>query len=168
MPLKPFGSTLLRKCWAMSAQIACTRSGALTSTAMRTRGAREVVLVEIGQIPGEVAVRLIDGALVDVQLDQPGLEVQRQRGAVADRVLEPVAAHVAVLVLVRAERVERVPVAPVDGRAGQAEQEGVRQGLAHLPAEVALLGAVRLVHHRDDVGPRRSACRPPRRTCGSS
>ena len=55
------------------------------------------------------------------------------------------------LVLVGAERVERVAVGAVDRRAGQPEQERVRQRLAHLAAEVALLGAVGLVDHGDDV-----------------
>ena len=44
--------------------------------------------------------------LVDVQLDQARLEVQRHRRAVADRLLEAVAAHVAALVLVGAEGLE--------------------------------------------------------------
>ena len=79
--------------------------------------------------------------------------MQRQRGLVADGLLERVAAHVALLVLVGAEGPEGVPVGPVDGRAGEAEQERVRQRLAHLAAEVAFLRAVRLVHHHDDVRP---------------
>ena len=82
---------------------------------------------------------------------QARLEVQRHRGAVADRLLEAVAAHVAALVLLGAEGVEGVAVGAVDRRAGQAEQERVRQRLAHLAAEVALLRAVRLVDHHDDV-----------------
>ena len=54
-------------------------------------------------------------------------------------------------VLLGAKGVEGVAVAPVDGRAGQPKQERVRQGGAHLHAQVAFLGAVGLVHQHDDV-----------------
>ncbi len=77
--------------------------------------------------------------------------MERHRRAVADRLLEAVAAHVAGLVLLGAEGVEGVAVGAVDRRAGQPEQERVRQRLAHLAAEVAFLRAVGLVDQRDDV-----------------
>ena len=51
----------------------------------------------------------------------------------------------------RRRRPRRCSGRPVDGRAGQAEEKGVRQRLAHLAAEIAFLRAVRLVHHHDDV-----------------
>ena len=46
------------------------------------------------------------------------LEVQRQRGLVANGILERVAAHVALVVLVGAKGPEGVAVGTVDGRAG--------------------------------------------------
>ncbi len=95
--------------------------------------------------------RRVDGVLVDVQFDQARLEVQRQGGAIADGLFEAVAAHVAVLVFVGAKGVEGVAVAAVDGRARQPEQEGVRQGGAHLHPQVAFLGAVGFVDQDDDV-----------------
>ena len=96
-------------------------------------------------------IGFVDGSLVDLQSHLRRLEMQRQRGLVPDRLLERVAAHVALLVLVGTESPERVPVGPVDRRAGQAEEEGIGQGLAHLAAEVAFLGAVGFVHHHNDV-----------------
>ena len=117
-------------------------------------GLGQVVLVQIRQAAGQVLVGGVQRGLVDVQVDQPGLEVQLQRGAVADRLLEAVAAHVALLVLVGTEGVEGVAVGAVDRRARQAEQKRIGQGLAHLAAQVAFLGAVGLVHQRDDVAAR--------------
>ena len=135
----------------MSAQIVWMRSGSLHEHRHLRGGLGELVPVEVAEAAGELLERLVDRLLVDVQLEQPRLEVERHRGAVADRVLEAVAAHVAGLVLLGAEGVEGVAVGAVDRRAGEAEQERVRQRLAHLAAEVALLRAVRLVDHRDDV-----------------
>ena len=111
----------------------------------------QVVPVLLAQVAGDLRVGFVDGRLVDLQLDLRRLEMQRQRGLVPDGLLERVAAHVAFLVLVGAEGPEGVLVGPVDGRAGEAEEEGVGQRLAHLAAQVAFLGAVRLVHHHDDV-----------------
>jgi hypothetical protein len=44
-------------------------------------GLGELVLVEIGELAGEALVGLVDGGLVDVQVDEPRLEVELQRGA---------------------------------------------------------------------------------------
>ena len=111
----------------------------------------QVVAVLLAQVAGDLPVGFVDGRLVDLQLHLRRLEVQRQRGLVADGLLERVAAHVALLVLVGAEGPEGVAVGAVDGRAGEAEEEGIGQRLAHLAAQVAFLRAVRLVHHHDDV-----------------
>lgn len=90
-------------------------------------------------------------SFVDVQFHQPWLEAQRQRRPIADRLVEAVAAHVAMGVFHRAKGGEGVAVALVDGRAGQPEEEGVGQRRAHADAKLALLRAVRLVHQHDDV-----------------
>ena len=93
----------------------------------------------------------VDGGAVDLQPHLRRLEMQRQRGLVADGILERVAAQVALVVLVGTEGPEGVAVGAVDGRAGEAEQEGIGQGLTHLATQVAFLGAVGFVHHDDDV-----------------
>ena len=135
----------------MSAQIFSIRSGTLTSTAILAAALRERFPVQIGETAGQIRIGFVDGFLVDVQFHQARLEVQRQGGAVADRLFEAVAAHVAARVFLGAEGIEGVAVTPVDGRAGQAKQEGVRQGGAHLHPQVAFLGAVGFVHQGDDV-----------------
>ncbi len=56
-------------------------------------------------------------------------------------------------IFLRAEGIEGIAVAAVDGRTGQPEEEGIGQRGAHLHAQVALLGAVRLVDHDDNVVP---------------
>ena len=58
-------------------------------------GLGELVPVEVAEAAGELLERLVDRVLVDVQLEQPRLEVERHRCAVADRLLEAVAAQVA-------------------------------------------------------------------------
>ena len=98
--------------------------GRLQQDGQARGGAGQHLPVEVGQAAGQLGVGLVDGRLVDVEFHQPRLEVQRQRGPVADRLLEAVAAQVAVLVLGRAEGVEGVAVAAVGGRARQAEEEG--------------------------------------------
>ena len=62
-----------------------------------------------------------------------------------------VAHLVALLILVRAEGPEGVAVPLVDRRTGQTKEKGIGQRVAHLATQVAFLGAVRLVHHHDDV-----------------
>ena len=111
----------------------------------------ELRLVLFAEILGHLVKGRVYDLLVDVELDGNGFKMERQRGVVADGVGERVAAHIAGLVLFGTEGVECVLIGSVDGRAGQAEEEGVRQGEAHFLAEVALLGAVRLINHKDDV-----------------
>ena len=111
----------------------------------------EVVAVLLAQVAGDLLERLVDRRLVDLELHLRRLEMQRQRGLVADGFLERVAAHVALAILVRAERPESIAIRPIDRRAGKPEQKRIRQRLAHLAPEVAFLRAMRLVHHHDDV-----------------
>ena len=77
--------------------------------------------------------------------------MQRLRRAVSDRLLEAVAAQVAVFVLLGAKGEERVPVGAVDRGPGQSEQERVRKRPAHLPPEVPFLRTMGLVDQHDDV-----------------
>ena len=112
----------------------------------------QIVAVLFAKIAGDRLVGFVDGGLVDLELHLRGLEVQRQRGLVADGFLERVTAHVAFLVFVGAEGPVGIAVGTVDGRAGEAEEEGIGQGLAHLAAQIAFLRAVGFVHHHDDVG----------------
>ena len=137
----------------MSAAIFAIRDGALIRTSIEAAFFDSVILSASVRslLGGELLERGVDRLLVDVDLRQARLEVQRQGRAVADGVVEGVARQVAALVLRRPEPHEGVAVALVDRRAGQAEQERVRQRLAHLLPVVALLRAVRLVDHRDDV-----------------
>src|ERR1035437_7648019 len=89
----------------------------------------------------------------DLELHLRGLKMQRERGLVADGLLEGIAAEIAFFILVGAEGPEGVLVRAVDGRAGETEEERIRQRLPHLAAEVTFLRAMRLVHHHDDVRP---------------
>ena len=100
---------------------------------------------------GDGRKRVVDGGFVDAQFNQSGFKVQRQRGFVADRFFERVAAHIAVLVFIGAEGPVGIAIALVDGRAGQAEQKRIGQRLAHLLAQIAFLRAMGFVHEDDDV-----------------
>jgi hypothetical protein len=86
-----------------------------------------------------------------MQFDQARLEVQRQGGAIADRLFKAIMAHIAARIFLRPKGIERVAVAPVDRRPGQPEQESVRQRFAHLDSQVAFLGAVRFIHQHHDI-----------------
>ena len=55
----------------------------------------EVVAVLLAQAAGDLLVGFVNRGLVDLQLHLRRLEMQRQRGLVADGLLERVAAHVA-------------------------------------------------------------------------
>ena len=93
------------------------------------RRLRELLPIQVAQPTGQLLVPGVDGGPVDVQLRQPRLEVQRLRRAVSDRLLEAVAAQVAVFILLGAEGEERVPVGAVDRGPGQSEQERVGERL---------------------------------------
>ena len=95
----------------MSAQILWIALRGLHQHRHLRGGLGKLVPIQVAEAAGQLLERLVDGLLVDVQLQQPRLEVQRHRRAVADRLLEAVAAHVAGLVLLGAEGVERVAVA---------------------------------------------------------
>ena len=111
----------------------------------------ELVPVKVRQFAGEGGIGLVDSGLVDVQVHQAGLEVELEGGAISDRLLEAVAAHVAARVLLCTEGVIGVAIDPVDGSAGEAKQKGIGKSAAHLHAETSLLGAVRFVDEHDDV-----------------
>ena len=140
---------LLLKCCAMSWHTAAIRSGALRSTAIFAEDFESSSFG--GQAGGQFFECLINGFLIHVEIDQPGFEVKLLSGPIADRVFEPATAHVAALVFLSPEGEEGVLVGPVDRRAGQAEEERVRQCHPHLPTEVAFLAAMGFVDQHDDV-----------------
>ena len=65
---------------------------------------------------------------------------------------------------------QRAPVLLVDGGAGEAEEAGVGQRLAHVGGEAPILCAVGLVHHDEDVGGlgQRGVDRPPPRSAAGA
>ena len=95
---------------------------------------------------GEDAVEdLIEGLPDDLKLRQPALVEDRHRRAVLDRLLDGVGVDIG------AEGAQRASVLPVYGGAGEAEEAGVGQGLAHVRGEAPVLRAVGFVHHHEDV-----------------
>ena len=115
------------------------------------RFADEVAALLLGNLVGEFLKRRVERILVEINVDRRCLELQRQRRPVVNRILKRILAHVSVLILLRAKRLERVVLVLVDRRSRQSEKEGIGQRLAHLEPELALLGPVRLVNHHDDV-----------------
>jgi hypothetical protein len=93
------------------------------------------------------------------QLGQPALVVDGHRGAVLHRALDVVDADVV------AEDRAGVGVGQLDGRAGEADERGVGQRVAHVAREAVdevVLAAVRLVGDHHDVAPVESVgCRSP-------
>ena len=88
---------------------------------------------------------LVDRLPEDVQLGESTLVEDGDRSAVLDRLLDGVGVDV------RAERLEGASVLPVDRRAGETEEAGVRERLAHVRSEAPVLRAVRFIHHDEDV-----------------
>ena len=98
----------------------------------------------------ELGVDLGPLGLLQRQLGEPALVVDRDRGAVDHRPLDVVDADVV------AEHRPRVGVGLLDRRAGEADERGVGQGVAHVPGEAVdevVLAAVGLVGDDDDVAP---------------
>ena len=81
--------------------------------------------------PCQLLKRDIDSVLIEVHFRQARLKVQRQRGSVALGVLETVSGEIPGFVAGVSKPLEGVVVALVDGRAGEAEEECVRQCGAH-------------------------------------
>ncbi len=79
-------------------------------------------------------------------IGEPALVEDRHRRLVLNRLLDGVGVDVG------AERAQRAAVLLVDRGAGEAEEAGVRQRLPHVRGEAAVLRAVGLVHHDEDVG----------------
>ena len=89
-------------------------------------------------------------ALVEGQLGEPALVVDRHRRPVLDRALDVVDADVV------PEHSAGVGVLKLDRRAGEADERGVGQRVAHvarIAVEEVVLAAVRLVGNDDDVAP---------------
>jgi hypothetical protein len=96
----------------------------------------------------ELRVDLRAFRLVERELGEPALVVDRHRGAVRDGALDVVDADVV------AEDRARVRIAELDRRAGEADERGMRQGVAHVAREAVdevVLAAVRFVGHHHDV-----------------
>ena len=114
----------------------------------------QISLILFGEVSGDIGKGFIDGFLIDMQLHQARLKVQRLGGIVADGLLKRVAAHIALLILYSPKSPESIAVPFVDRRACETKEEGIRQGLAHLVAKVTLLCAVSFIDHQDDVAAR--------------
>ena len=102
----------------------------------------DVVGLQLFQLLGDALVQVVDG---HAQVVAAGVVVERHRGAVLHRALEVVGGDVV------AEHLARDLVAGEQRRAGEADATGVRQGVAHVEGERAVLRAVRLVADDDDV-----------------
>src|SRR5699024_4262856 len=93
----------------------------------------------------------IDCFLINVNLGQTWLKVQRERRPITDGLSKGIAREVSTLILVSAEPHECVAIATVDRGAGQAEEESVRECLTHQSTVITFLRTVSLIHHGDDV-----------------
>ena len=96
----------------------------------------------------EAGVDLGPLVLVEGQLGEPALVVDRHRGAVLDRALDVVDADVI------AEHGAGVGVLQLDRGAGKADERRVGQRIAHVPriaVDEVVLAAMRLVGDDDDV-----------------
>ncbi len=100
---------------------------------------------------GQLGEGLVERVVVDVEVDETGLDVDRERRPVGDRPLHRVVVQHAVGIVRVAEGRPRVPVVGRDRRAGQTDELGAGQRLTHVEPETALLGAVRFVDHHHDV-----------------
>ena len=115
----------------------------LLSFSLRSTSSPSVASSNSGSIFGRLG-------FLQLQLGQPALVVDRHRGAVDDGALDVVDADVV------AEHGARVGVGLLDRRAGEADERGVGQRVAHVPREAVdevVLAAVRLVGDDDDVAP---------------
>ena len=106
-----------------------------------------------GLFVGHLPERLVEAFLVEVRVDQPGLDVDGNGGAVCDGPLDGVARHDPAVGLVLGVTEERVgvPVGVDDRGTGEAEEAGVREGGAHVSGQRPFLGPVRFVDEDDDV-----------------
>ena len=112
----------------MSATTFSTRSGDFKNADIRADFVQLVRLFS-GQVRRlfEGLHGRIDGILVQVDVHQAWLEVQRQRGFITDGIVERVARHVATFVFLFSKGPERVLVRLVDGRPRESEEERVGQ-----------------------------------------
>ena len=123
--------------------IASSRAHLLLSFSRRCTSSPSVTSSNSASILGLLCLGQLD-------LGEPALVVDGHRGAVLDGALDVVDADVV------AEDGARVLVGELDRRAGEADERGVRQRVAHVPGEAVdevVLAAVRLVGDDDDVAP---------------
>ena len=139
----------------MCGAMASMRSGAL-STAISLSAFSKMALIASWLAAPSASTTLKNSCLqrlpVHAQLGGSQGVVERHGGAVLDALVDAILVVVASGVGL-AEGLEGAlaHLAVVDGRAGEAEVEGVGQRSAHVDAQVAFLRAVRLVDQDDDV-----------------
>ena len=88
---------------------------------------------------------------VHAEINRHRLEIQRQRGMVADGIREGILAHVSAAILGRTEGGKGILVQTVDWRACQTEKESIRQCRSHLDTQITFLRPVALINHYDDI-----------------
>ena len=96
----------------------------------------------------------IERVLIEVPIHQAWLDNDGYGSLIRDSAFHRVLGqHLSRIFLVteQFERVAPVNATFVNGRARHAEETSVRDDLAHLHAEIAVLGAVRLIDHHDHV-----------------
>ena len=103
-------------------------------------------VVELGLLDQVVDV-VVEVRVDQLQLRRAVLVEERHRRAVLDRLLEVVDRDVV------AEDLLRALLAGDQRRAGEGEEERLRQRRAHVQRQRVVLAAVRLVGEHDDVGP---------------
>ncbi len=117
---------------------------------LRPLGFELLFALDFFALGGFLKVRVDSGtfSLVERQLGKAGLVVDRNRRPVLDRALDVVHADVV------AEDGARVRIRELDRGAGEADEGGVRQRVAHVAGEAVdeiVLAAVRLVGDHNDV-----------------
>ena len=126
--------------------------GADDGLELRPARLEPLLLLDLLALGRLLKVRIDRGplVLVDAKPGEAVLVVDRHGGAVLHRPLDVVDADVV------AEDGARIRVAQLDWRAGEADERGVRQRVAHVAREAVdevVLAAVRLVGDNDDVAP---------------
>src|SRR5207249_4082835 len=111
----------------------------------------EICLIFFRKMTCNVSEGFIYGSFIDMQLHQARFKVQWQGSLVANGLFKRVAAHIALLIFGSSKGPEGIAIAFVDGRTSKAEQKCMRQSLAHLFTQIALLCAVCFIYHQDNV-----------------
>ena len=137
----------------MSAQTASIRAGVLKnwSTRLARRARYPRSSSSSPSACGQLGERLVERLAIDVEVHEARLDVDRQRRAIGDRAFDGVVVQDALGVVGVAEGRPGVAIGRRDRRAGEADEAGVWKRRPHVETQAALLGAVGLVDHDDDV-----------------